>query len=126
MPSGAPLLVKKAVITAAARSQRALPLQTLIDGDGNEKSLLRILIEQSLAAGVEEIAVVVWPGDETPMRKAPDLTLRRSGLFLNMNRAATATPSIAPVRLRTATHFCTWWATISTSAPHQSLPLGAW
>ena len=60
------MLVKKAVITAAARSQRTLPLQTLIDGDGNEKSLLRILIEQSLAAGVEEIAVVVCPGDETP------------------------------------------------------------
>ena len=60
------MLVKKAIITAAARSQRALPLQTLIDGDGNEKSLLRILIEQSLAAGVEEIAVVVCPGDETP------------------------------------------------------------
>jgi len=60
------LIVKKAVITAAARSQRALPLQTLIDGDGNEKSLLRILIEQSLAAGVEEIAVVVCPGDEAP------------------------------------------------------------
>lgn len=63
---GASLLVKKAVITAAAPSQRALPLQTLIDGDNNEKSLLRILIEQSLAAGVEEIAVVVCPGDETP------------------------------------------------------------
>jgi len=58
------LLVKKAVITAAAPSQRALPLQTLIDGDGNEKSLLRILVEQSLAAGVEEVAVVVCPGDE--------------------------------------------------------------
>lgn len=58
------MLVKKAVITAAARSQRALPLQTLIDGDGNEKSLLRFLIEQSLAAGVEDIAVVVCPGDE--------------------------------------------------------------
>jgi UTP--glucose-1-phosphate uridylyltransferase len=63
--SGVQLLVKKAVITAAARSQRALPLQTLIDGDSNEKSLLRILIEQSLAAGAEEIAVVVCPGDET-------------------------------------------------------------
>jgi UTP--glucose-1-phosphate uridylyltransferase len=36
----------------------------LIDRDGNEKSLLRILIEQSLAAGVEDIAVVVFPGDE--------------------------------------------------------------
>lgn len=58
------LPVRKAVITAAARSQRTLPLQTLIDRDGNEKSLLRILIEQSLAAGVEDIAVVVFPGDE--------------------------------------------------------------
>ena len=65
MSSGIPLLVKKAVITAALRSQRALPLQTLIDGDGNEKSLLRILIEQALAAKVEEICVVVWPGDES-------------------------------------------------------------
>ena len=58
------MLVRKAVITAAAKSQRTLPLQTLIDRDGNEKSLLQILIEQSLAAGVENIAVVVFPGDE--------------------------------------------------------------
>jgi len=58
------LLVRKAVITAAAKSQRTLPLQTLIDRDGNEKSLLQILIEQSLAAGVEDIAVIVFSGDE--------------------------------------------------------------
>jgi UTP--glucose-1-phosphate uridylyltransferase len=64
------LLVKKAVITAAARSQRTLPLQTLIDGEGNRKPLLRILIEQSLAAGAEEIAVVVWPGDEASYAQA--------------------------------------------------------
>ena len=64
------MLVKKAVITAAARSQRALPLQTLIDGEGNSKPLLRILIEQSLAAGAEEVAVVVWPGDESSYAQA--------------------------------------------------------
>jgi len=64
------LLVKKAVITAAARSQRALPLQTLIDGEGNRKSLLSILIEQSLAAGADEIAIVVWPGDESSYAQA--------------------------------------------------------
>lgn len=58
------LAIKKAVITAAAKAQRTLPLQTLIDQDGTEKSLLRILIEQSLAAGIENIAVVVFPGDE--------------------------------------------------------------
>jgi UTP--glucose-1-phosphate uridylyltransferase len=64
------LLVRKAVITAAARSQRALPLQTLVDGEGNSKPLLRILIEQSLAAGAEEVAVVVWPGDESSYAQA--------------------------------------------------------
>ena len=64
------MLVRKAIITAAARSQRALPLQTLIDGEGIKKSLLAILIEQSLAAGAEEIAVVVWPGDETSYAQA--------------------------------------------------------
>ncbi|HME32672.1 MAG TPA: sugar phosphate nucleotidyltransferase [Terriglobales bacterium] len=64
------MLVRKAVITAAARGQRELPLQTLIDGDGNKKSLLRILIDQSLAAGAEQIAVVVWPGDESAYAQA--------------------------------------------------------
>lgn len=64
------MLVRKAVITAAAPSQRSLPLQILVDGDAQKKSLLQILIEQSLAAGVEEIAVVVCPGDETPYAQA--------------------------------------------------------
>ena len=67
------MLVKKAVITAAAQSQRTLPLQSLIDGEGNKKSLLGILIEQSLAAGVEEIAIVVWPGDEFSYAQAAGL-----------------------------------------------------
>ncbi|MEO8367590.1 MAG: sugar phosphate nucleotidyltransferase [Candidatus Solibacter sp.] len=56
--------IKKAVITAAGQSQRALPLQTLIDRDGQEKPVLSILIEQALAANIEEICVVVFPGDE--------------------------------------------------------------
>jgi len=56
--------VRKAVITAAAQSQRALPLQTLIDRDGDEKPVLAILVEQILLAHVEEICVVVAPGAE--------------------------------------------------------------
>ena len=56
---------QKAVITAAGPDQRALPLQTLVDRDGREKSVLGILIEQALAAKVEEICVIVWPGDES-------------------------------------------------------------
>jgi UTP--glucose-1-phosphate uridylyltransferase len=58
------------VITAAGPEQRALPLQTLIDRDGREKTVLCILIEQALAARVEEICVVVWPGDESPYLQA--------------------------------------------------------
>jgi len=56
--------IRKAVITAAGRSQRSLPLQTLIDRDGVEKHVLRIIVEEALRAGVEEIAMVVSPGDE--------------------------------------------------------------
>ncbi len=62
--------IRKAVITAAGRNQRTLPIQTLIDRDGTEKPLLRILIEEALSAGIEEIAVVVAPGDEQPYAKA--------------------------------------------------------
>lgn len=57
--------VSKAVITAAGRRQRTLPLQSLIDRDGVEKSILRILVEEVLSAGIDEIGVVVHPGDET-------------------------------------------------------------
>ena len=56
--------ITKAVITAAGRKQRTLPLQSLIDRDGVEKSVLTILIEEVTAAGVEEIGIVVRPGDE--------------------------------------------------------------
>jgi UTP--glucose-1-phosphate uridylyltransferase len=48
--------IKKAIITAASKTQRTLPLQTLVDRDGTPKAALRILIE--------EICVVICPGDE--------------------------------------------------------------
>ena len=56
--------IKKAVITAAAQNQRALPLQTLIDRDGEAKPVLGILVEQVLQSQVEEICVIISPGDE--------------------------------------------------------------
>lgn len=56
--------ISKAVITAAGRNQRTLPLQTLVDRDGVQKSVLRIIVEEALRAGVEEICIVVSPGDE--------------------------------------------------------------
>ena len=62
--------IKKAVITAAGPQQRTLPLQLVIDRDGAEKSILGILLEQAFSANIEEVCVVVWPGDEERYRQA--------------------------------------------------------
>jgi UTP--glucose-1-phosphate uridylyltransferase len=62
--------IRKAVITAAGRNQRTLPLQTLIDRDGAEKSVLRIIIEEVLTAKVDEICVVISPADEAAYAQA--------------------------------------------------------
>jgi UTP--glucose-1-phosphate uridylyltransferase len=56
--------ITKALITAAGRRQRTLPLQTLIDRDGVERSVLHILLNEVVQAGIDAIAVVVLPGDE--------------------------------------------------------------
>ncbi len=56
--------ITKAVITAAGRRQRTLPLQVLIDRDGVEKSVLNILLDEVVAAGIDAICLVVRPGDE--------------------------------------------------------------
>jgi UTP--glucose-1-phosphate uridylyltransferase len=62
--------ITKAVITAASPRQRTLPLQTLIDRDGVQKSVLRIVVEEALRAGVDEICIVVCPGDEATYAQA--------------------------------------------------------
>jgi len=55
--------IKKAVVTAAGRNQRGLPLQTLVDRDRVQKTALRIIVEEALNAGIEEVCVVIHPGD---------------------------------------------------------------
>lgn len=62
--------IKKAIITAAGKNQRTLPLQTLVDRDGSQKTALAIIIEEVLQAGIDEICVVVSPGDQEPFRVA--------------------------------------------------------
>jgi UTP--glucose-1-phosphate uridylyltransferase len=62
--------IKRAVITAAGKNQRTLPLQTLVDRDGGTKTALTIIIEEVLRAGVEEICLVIFPGDEAAYRTA--------------------------------------------------------
>jgi UTP--glucose-1-phosphate uridylyltransferase len=62
--------VRKAVITAAAPDQNRLPLQQLVDAGGNEKTALQLIVEETIAAGVEEICVVIRPGDHAAYRAA--------------------------------------------------------
>jgi UTP--glucose-1-phosphate uridylyltransferase len=61
--------ITKAVITMAAPNQRTLALQTLVDRDGQQKSVLNIIIEEARRAGIAQICVVVCPGDESAYRQ---------------------------------------------------------
>ena len=62
--------ITRAVITAAARDDRHLPLQQLVDRDRQTKAALAIIVEEAVAAGAHEVAIVVRPGDETTFREA--------------------------------------------------------
>jgi UTP--glucose-1-phosphate uridylyltransferase len=62
--------VQKAVVTAAGRSQRGLPLQSLVDRDGIEKKALQIILEEIADTGVGEVCLVVAPEDEALYRAA--------------------------------------------------------
>jgi UTP--glucose-1-phosphate uridylyltransferase len=60
--------VTRAVITAAGKGQRHLPLQTLIDRDGQQKSVLSVIIEEVVRAGINDTCIVIHPDDETAFR----------------------------------------------------------
>jgi len=62
--------VHKAVITAASRASRHLPLQTLVDRDGESRTVLAILLREIAAASIERVCVVVHPGDEEAYAEA--------------------------------------------------------
>jgi UTP--glucose-1-phosphate uridylyltransferase len=55
--------IKKALITAAGADQRKLSMQTLIDREGNRKTVLELLVEEVRQAGIEEIGVVIHSDD---------------------------------------------------------------
>lgn len=56
--------ITKAVITAAGQNQRTLGFQTLVDQDGIPKPALRIVVEEAVRAGVEDVCLVVRPGNQ--------------------------------------------------------------
>lgn len=61
--------IRKAVITAAGPGQRTLPMQLLIDQQGVERSVLSLVVREASRAGITNICIVVWPGDEEPYSK---------------------------------------------------------
>lgn len=62
--------IRHAVITAAGRGHRALPLQTLVDRGGAERKALEIIVAEAVDAGIDEVCVVVAPGDQAAYREA--------------------------------------------------------
>jgi UTP--glucose-1-phosphate uridylyltransferase len=54
--------VKKAVITAAGEQHSNLPLQSVVDRDGRPGTALHRTLDEVVQAGIDEIAIVVRPG----------------------------------------------------------------
>lgn len=61
--------ITKAVITAAGPGQRTLPMQLLIDQQGAERSVLSLVVREAVRAGINDICIVVCPGDEEAYSK---------------------------------------------------------
>ncbi len=59
----------KAIITAAGKTQRHLPVQTMTDRDGFPTTTLRLQVNDFLSAGLDEIGMVINPGDERLYRE---------------------------------------------------------
>ncbi len=65
-------MLKKAIITAAGKGTRQYPatnavqkeLLPLVDLDGVTKPTIQIIVEELLNAGIEDIAIIVQPGEE--------------------------------------------------------------
>ncbi|MGA9063532.1 MAG: hypothetical protein WB341_17955 [Terracidiphilus sp.] len=58
--------IRKAVITAAGRDQRNLPMQTLFGQHGKKCSTLSPAAREAVHAGIGDFGIVVWPGGEEP------------------------------------------------------------
>ncbi len=78
--------IKKAIITAAGPDQRKLPLQTLIDRDRVQKTVLEILINEIISAGVDEIGIVIQAEDEKSFNQVLEHSSYSSVKFIHQNK----------------------------------------
>jgi UTP--glucose-1-phosphate uridylyltransferase len=77
--------INKALITAAGPDQRKLPLQTLIDRDRTQRTVLEILINEIKTAGIEEIGIVIQAEDEKSFEQVLDSASYSSVRFIHQN-----------------------------------------
>lgn len=55
--------ISHALITAAGKAQRHIPLQTIVERSGFPRTVLIHLVEEALSAGIEKVGVVIAPAD---------------------------------------------------------------
>ncbi len=73
--------VTKAIITAAGQDQTALPLQTVVDRAGNVRTALALLLDEVSSAGIDDVALVVSPGQAERYRQAASVHGDRIAFF---------------------------------------------
>ena len=73
--------ITRADITTPSSDDRHLPLQRLVDRDGTQEAALQIIVEEAVAAGTHEAAIVVRPGDEAAFREAAGTAASRLELI---------------------------------------------
>ncbi len=62
--------INKAIITAAGKTQSHLPLQTVVDRSGEVRTALDLLLDEVTGAGIDEVAIIIRPGEEERYRQA--------------------------------------------------------
>lgn len=72
--------ITKAIITAAGKTQAHLPLQTVVDRSGRVRTALELLLDEVTGAGIDEVAIIIRPGQQDRYRQAvsssaPKITL---------------------------------------------------
>ncbi|MEI8382810.1 MAG: sugar phosphate nucleotidyltransferase [Planctomycetota bacterium] len=58
--------IRKAVITAAGDNHSRLPLQTLVDRRGEVRTALRLMLDEVVESGIDEVALIIRPGQQEP------------------------------------------------------------
>jgi UTP--glucose-1-phosphate uridylyltransferase len=77
--------IRKAVITAAGDNHSRLPLQTLVDRRGEVRTALRLMLDELIDSGIDDVAVIIRPGQQEPYLVAAGAHASRLVFFEQSN-----------------------------------------